>query len=82
MCSKIAADFILHTQTLTMATLETELKMNINLNIKQPFSYALANLIYTNCSGFEKRCQSKIKITEMGIILAVLPLQSTFLQSQ
>lgn len=76
-CSKIAADLIFHTWTPT--TLETALKMHINLNLKQAFSYALANLISTQITLVsEKQCQSKIKITEMGIILAVLPLQSQF----
>jgi len=66
-----------------MATLETGVKLHINLNLKQAFNYALANLISPQIALLsDKHCQSKIKITEMGIILAVLPLQSKFLQSQ
>lgn len=83
LCSKITADLIFHTWTLTVATLETALKVHVNLNVKQALSYELDNLISTQIALIsEKHCQSKIKITEMGIILAALPLQSKFLQSQ
>lgn len=82
-CCKIEADFIFHARTPKMATLETAVKLHINLNLKQAFNYALANLISPQITLLsDKRCQSKIKITEMEIILAVLPLQSKFLQSR